>query len=98
MSYLALHAAGPDITGVLSILPIAFSPVLPGVAEVTAQHQLVIFLRFVFTKKWILQRLGAIFLLEHQPEGVFWIFLCQPAMTAMKPETAGGAEVRAIDH
>ena len=38
MPHAALHAAGPYVAGVLRLLPVVLRPVLPGVAEVAAQH------------------------------------------------------------
>ena len=59
-AYLPLHATCPDITGVLCPLAVSAIPVLPGVAEMTTQHELVELLRFVSAKHWIIQRFRTI--------------------------------------
>ena len=96
IAYLTLHAAGPDITGVLCPLTVAAIPVLPGVAEVTAQHQLVVLARRGFTEERILQRLGTVLLLEYKTEGVLRVLLGQTTMTTMQTDAAGRTEVMVL--
>ena len=90
---LALHPTSPHVAGVLSFLTVVLHPVLPGVAEVTAQDKLVELGRFVLAEERILQRLRTVLLLEDEPEGVLGVLLCQSSVTAMQTYAAVGAEV-----
>ena len=92
--HLALHAAGPDVTGVLCLLPVGLRPVLPRVAEMAAQHQLVELLRLSLAEERIIQTLHTVLFLEYQSERVLGVLLCQPPMTAMQTEPTGGGELR----
>ena len=89
----ALHPSYPDVTGVLRLLAVALAPMLPGIAEVAAQHQLVELRRLVFAIERISQRLRAVLLLKYQTEGVLGILLCQTAVSSVETDAAGGAQV-----
>ena len=89
----ALHPSYPDVTGVLRLLAVALAPMLPGIAEVAAQHQLVELRRLVFAIERISQRLRTILLLKYQTEGVLGILLCQTTVSSVETDAAGGAQV-----
>ena len=93
MAHAALHAAGPDVAGVLSLFAVVLRPVLPGVAEVAAQHQLVELRRLVLAVERIFQRLRAVLLLEDEAERVLGVLLGQSAVTAVQTDAAADAEV-----
>ena len=93
VSHLPLHAASPHVAGILRFLPVRFHPVLPGIAEVAAKHELVELIRFILAEKRILERLGAISLLENQTERVFRILLGQTSVTAVQTQAAGSRKV-----
>ena len=92
-AHAALHAAGPDVAGVLCLLAVALRPVLPGVAEVAAQHQLVEFRWLARAVERIFQRLRPVLLLEHEAERVLGVLLGQSAVTAVQTDAAAYAEV-----
>ena len=93
VAHLALHTPRPYIARVLCLLTVSLVPVLPGVAEVAAQHQLVELRRRVLTEDGRLQRLRSVFLLEHQSERVLRVLLGQSAVTAVQSDAAGRREV-----
>ena len=59
-AYFSLHPSCPDITGVLRPFAVATIPMLPGIAEMTTQHELVELLGFIGTEQRIIQRLRTI--------------------------------------
>ena len=80
-----LHAACPHVASVLCLLPVVLAPVLPGVAKVAAQHQLVERVRLVLAEERIVERARPLILrLEDQPEGVLRILLGQSSVSAMQ--------------
>ena len=86
-----LHAAGPYVAGVLGHGALRGIPVLPRIAEVAAQHQLVELLRLA--KDGICQLALTILLLEDQAERMFRVLLGQTAMTAMQTDATVGVHV-----
>ena len=93
MSHLPLHTSGPDITGILRFLAVSTIPVLPGIAEMAAQHQLSELIRLTFAKEVVLQVRRAICLFIHQTYRVLGILLCQTSVTTMQLHTTVDAQV-----
>src|SRR5574344_1005687 len=88
-----LHTAGPHITCILRLSSVSAVPMLPGIAEMTAKHQLVELSRLAGAIKRVFKCLLSVLFLEYQTEGMLGILLCQPSMTAMQTDTTSSTEV-----
>ena len=93
MAHPALHPACPHIAGILRPHATGLIPMLPRIAEMATQHQLVELRWSIVTEDGVLQSLGTILLLEHQTEGVLGVLIRQPTLTAVHPHATRHAEV-----
>ena len=66
---------------------------LPRIAEMTAQHELVELMGLILSKERVFEVLLAIFLLEDEAERVLGVFLCQTPMTTMQTKSTGDMHI-----
>ena len=92
-AHLALHTTCPHITSVLCFPTIRLHPMLPRIAEMTAQHKLVELMGLILSKERVFEVLLAIFLLEDEAERVLGVFLCQTPMTTMQTKSTGDMHI-----
>ena len=83
MSHQSLHRARPGVALILRHVAVAVVPMLPGIAKMRPQHQLVEFFRTRISEYRIFQFSRSISFFKQETQRVFRCFLSQTAVTAM---------------